>query len=83
MGPADTFESDSEDEDESLTVPKPSEDDLVSFYSSLIFGLQLIGYQDDPIIEYEDEFGRVRTARRSEVPRHLAPGAEPEHDDDE
>jgi len=24
-------------------------------------------------VEYEDEFGRIRTARRSEVPRHLAP----------
>ena len=23
----------------------------------------------DPIVEYEDEFGRIRTARRSEVPR--------------
>jgi len=23
------------------------------------------------LVEYEDEFGRVRTARRSEVPRHL------------
>jgi hypothetical protein len=44
MGPADTFESDSEDEDESLTVPKPSEEDLVRFYSSLIFGLQLMVY---------------------------------------
>lgn len=33
MDPPDTFESDSEDEDESLTVPKPSEDDLVSVYS--------------------------------------------------
>jgi len=30
MGPADTFESDSGDEDESLTVPKPSGGDLVS-----------------------------------------------------
>jgi len=29
------------------------------------------GTQDDPIIEYEDEFGRLRTSRRSEVPRHL------------
>lgn len=29
--------------------------------------------QDDPIIEYEDEFGRLRTSRRSEVPRHLLP----------
>lgn len=27
--------------------------------------------EDDPIIEYEDEFGRARTGRRSEIPRHL------------
>ncbi|KAG1779149.1 hypothetical protein EV702DRAFT_124115 [Suillus placidus] len=31
---------------------------------------------DDPIIEYEDEFGRQRTGRRSEVPRHLLPRSE-------
>ena len=36
--------------------------------------------QDDPIVEYEDEFGRIRTARRSEVPRNLLP---PEPDEDE
>ncbi|KAF7970840.1 hypothetical protein HWV62_22796 [Athelia sp. TMB] len=40
--------------------------------------------QDDPIIEYEDEFGRVRTAPRSEVPRHLVPNSgKPEFDEDE
>lgn len=36
------------------------------------------------MIEYEDEFGRLRTARRSEVPRHLAPASddgEPEEDE--
>ncbi|KAH7930193.1 hypothetical protein BV22DRAFT_1001288 [Leucogyrophana mollusca] len=49
------FESDSDDVDESLTVPKPGDD------------------EDDPVIEYEDEFGRIRTGRRSEVPRHLLP----------
>ena len=27
--------------------------------------------QDDPVVEYEDEFGRMKTARRSEIPRHL------------
>jgi hypothetical protein len=27
--------------------------------------------KDDPIVEYEDEFGRMRTGRRSEIPRHL------------
>jgi len=35
MGPADVFQSDSEDEDESLTVPKPSFDDLVGSSQSL------------------------------------------------
>ncbi|KAF8604226.1 hypothetical protein BDV93DRAFT_522674 [Ceratobasidium sp. AG-I] len=28
---------------------------------------------DDPIVEYEDEFGRLRTARKSEVPRDRLP----------
>jgi hypothetical protein len=27
------------------------------------------------VIEYEDEFGRARTGRRSEVPAHLLPPA--------
>lgn len=36
---------------------------------------------DDPIIEYEDEFGRVRTGRRSEVPRHLLEPEEPAEED--
>jgi hypothetical protein len=57
-GPDDHFESDSDDVDESLTVPQQPQDD------------------DDPIIEYEDEFGRQRTGRRSEVPRHLLPRSE-------
>lgn len=39
--------------------------------------------QDDPIVEYEDEFGRVRTARRSEVPRNLVLNREDEIDEDE
>lgn len=39
--------------------------------------------QDDPVIEYEDEFGRMRSAKRSEVPRHLLPRqAEAEGDDE-
>ncbi|KAF8734034.1 hypothetical protein RHS02_07261, partial [Rhizoctonia solani] len=29
--------------------------------------------EDDPVIEYEDEFGRIRTGRRSEVPRDRLP----------
>ncbi|KAJ4494983.1 hypothetical protein C8J55DRAFT_554587 [Lentinula edodes] len=44
------WESDSDDVDESLTVPVPNN-------------------EDDPMIEYVDEYGRNRTARRSEVPR--------------
>ncbi|KAJ3906699.1 hypothetical protein F5879DRAFT_797172 [Lentinula edodes] len=44
------WESDSDDADESLTVPVPNN-------------------EDDPMIEYVDEYGRNRTARRSEVPR--------------
>ncbi|KAJ6505956.1 hypothetical protein DFH09DRAFT_1335042 [Mycena vulgaris] len=39
---------------------------------------------DDPIVEYEDEFGRMRTARRSEVPRALVPTPEEQaYDEDE
>lgn len=40
--------------------------------------------QDDPIVEYEDEFGRMRTARRSEVPRNLQRpiDGEPEKEDE-
>ncbi|EMD34134.1 hypothetical protein CERSUDRAFT_98059 [Gelatoporia subvermispora B] len=63
---ADHYESDSDDVDESLTVPGPPG-----------------GAGDDPVIEYEDEFGRVRTARRSEVPRHLLPASERDEQDDE
>ncbi|KAH0832948.1 hypothetical protein J3R83DRAFT_11920 [Lanmaoa asiatica] len=62
----DHYDSDSDDVDESLTVPtKPNED------------------EDDPIIEYEDEFGRLRTSRRSEVPRHLLKSQDEEEDVDE
>ncbi|THH09312.1 hypothetical protein EW145_g2119 [Phellinidium pouzarii] len=62
---SDHFSSDSEDVDESLTVPKPLD-------------------EDDPLVEYEDEFGRMRTVRRSEVPRDLVRNAEAEEavDDD-
>ncbi|THH02798.1 hypothetical protein EW026_g116 [Hermanssonia centrifuga] len=61
--PAEAYESDSDDVDESLTVPKPS------------------GEEDDPIIEYEDEFGRARTGRRSEIPRHLLENEEAAEED--
>ena len=79
----DHYESDSDDVDESLTVPKPPEDYEVSdkvrlylYHSNVI--------QDDPIVEYEDEFGRVRTGRRSEIPRHLLQSQEeaPEKEDE-
>ncbi|KAF7374952.1 hypothetical protein MSAN_00381300 [Mycena sanguinolenta] len=64
--PSDHYESDSDDVDESLEVPRPP-----------------VGDKDDPIVEYEDEFGRLRTARRSEVPRDLLHPKEPEVDEDE
>lgn len=35
------------------------------------------------MVEYEDEFGRIRTARRSEVPRNLVPPSGDEQDEDE
>ncbi|KAL4247217.1 Coiled-coil domain-containing protein 174-like protein [Abortiporus biennis] len=60
----DHYSSDSEDVDESLSVPGPPKD------------------EDDPVVEYEDEFGRLRTARRSEIPRHLLPSKKTEQEDD-
>ncbi|KAF8206519.1 hypothetical protein K438DRAFT_1578109 [Mycena galopus ATCC 62051] len=65
--PSDHYESDSDDVDESVEVARPPAG----------------GDQDDPIVEYEDEFGRMRTARRSEVPRDLVRPTEPEVDEDE
>ncbi|KAI0330223.1 hypothetical protein GY45DRAFT_1251322 [Cubamyces sp. BRFM 1775] len=59
------FSSDSDDVDESLTVPVPPE-----------------GEEDDPIMEYVDEYGRTRTARRSEIPRDRLPQAEKEDEED-
>ncbi|PPR05748.1 hypothetical protein CVT24_006687 [Panaeolus cyanescens] len=38
--------------------------------------------EDDPVVEYEDEFGRLRTARRSEVPRDLLRHTEPDEDEE-
>ncbi|KAI0346106.1 hypothetical protein BDW22DRAFT_1323793 [Trametopsis cervina] len=63
--PIGDYESDSDDVDESMTVPKPPGEDV----------------SDDPVVEYEDEFGRVRTGRRSEIPRHLLEPEEPEEED--
>ncbi|KAJ3865288.1 hypothetical protein EV359DRAFT_39083 [Lentinula novae-zelandiae] len=57
------WESDSDDVDESLTVPVPNN-------------------EDDPMIEYVDEYGRNRTARRSEVPRLAKRDDETQESDD-
>ncbi|KAJ3999469.1 hypothetical protein F5050DRAFT_1737916 [Lentinula boryana] len=57
------WESDSDDVDESLTVPTRDE--------------------DDPMVEYIDEYGRTRMARKSEVPRQAKLDEEIEEDDDE
>lgn len=64
QNPMDPYDSDSDDVDESLTVPVPPRE------------------EDDPVIEYEDEFGRIRTGRRSEIPRHLLPQTDPEQEED-
>ena len=57
--------SDSDDVDESLTVPVPPQAE-----------------DDDPVMEYEDEYGRTRTARRSEVPREYLRKLEEEPEED-
>lgn len=54
-------------------MSKPPEDDVCTEPSPVSHLTDLILQQEDPVIEYEDEFGRQRTARRSEVPRHLLP----------
>lgn len=58
-----SYDSDSDDVDESLTVPVRPQD------------------EDDPVMEYEDEYGRTRTARRSEIPSDLLPKPEEERED--
>lgn len=68
----DTDTSENEDVDESLTVPRePTADDVSRCCGSL--GYVLIRFKGDPIVEYEDEFGRSRKVRRSELPRNLVP----------
>lgn len=49
--------------------------DRISSYphSGCLLRIINLGQEDDPIIEYEDEFGRIRTARRSDVPRDRLP----------
>lgn len=74
------YESESDDVDESLTVPKPPERGVCARIIYAYIYIKTDTSQDDPIIEYEDEFGRIRTARRSEVPRDVLP---PEPDEDE
>ncbi|KAJ3755473.1 hypothetical protein EV360DRAFT_85880 [Lentinula raphanica] len=62
--PPDNWESDSDDVDESLSVPT-------------------INNENDPFVEYVDEFGRTRTARKSEVPRQAKLDEEVGDDEDE
>lgn len=53
-------------------MPSGPQDDvrnLLQTGTSLLLHIQ----QRDPILEYEDEFGRIRTARKSDIPRHLLP----------
>ncbi|KAL1706774.1 hypothetical protein EV121DRAFT_200556 [Schizophyllum commune] len=61
------YEAHSDDEDESLTVPRAPD-------------------ENDPIVEYVDELGRTRTARKSEVPREFMyqfeEGGEEDSDED-
>jgi hypothetical protein len=64
-----------------VEIARPLPDDVCI---SIIIVLRAKQWQDDPIVEYEDEFGRMRTARQSEVPRNLVrPTEEPEQDEDE
>lgn len=64
-----------------MTVPKPPQHDVCFFLDSL--HIIYVFAQNDPIVEYEDEFGRIRTAPRSEVPRNLRPDLEDDVDEDE
>ncbi|KAF9521681.1 hypothetical protein CPB83DRAFT_801267 [Crepidotus variabilis] len=50
---------------------------------SLTVPKTLTTYDDDPLVEYEDEFGRVRTAKLSEVPRNLRVDQEQEEVDED
>ena len=52
---------------------------LYRFITFLMFNSTV---QDDHV-EYEDEFGRIRTVLRSEVPRNLRPDPESDVDEDE
>jgi hypothetical protein len=78
------YSSDSDDVDESLIVPKPEDghESVRSAYAHKLFVLSKDG-QDDPVIEYKDEFGRSRQGRRSEVPRHLLPRQANDENEDE
>ena len=65
-----------------MTIPKPP----TSYEVRPSLGSQateLTIHKDDPMVEYEDEFGRIRTAKRSEVPRNLVLNQEDEVDEDE
>lgn len=82
----DEWESDSDDVDESVQVARPP-GALEVCSIQLTRRCSTLKYepdaQDDPIIEYEDEFGRMRTGRRSEVPRNLLPNSDNEEEDDD
>lgn len=54
----------------------------IEFSFSTSLSLVVLLLQDDPLVEYEDEFGRMRTARRSEVPRNLQPSQQEQVDDE-
>ena len=80
--PIGPYESDSDDVDESLTVPRPPEQDVSTEARLSLVECSRYVPKDDPIIEYEDEFGRARTGRRSEIPRHLLPSENKEDPED-
>ncbi len=61
-------------------MPKPSGEEVCARLIG-VDDLFLTYKQDDPIIEYEDEFGRARTGRRSEIPRHLLENEEAAEED--
>lgn len=62
------FESDSDDVDESQHVPRPLGNSKVRSCDILHPSVAQYLPQDDEMVEYTDEYGRTRTAPRSEVP---------------
>ncbi|KAF8071728.1 hypothetical protein FPV67DRAFT_893278 [Lyophyllum atratum] len=68
---------------DSKTLSEQFESDSDDVDESVEVARPLRSDEDDPMVEYEDEFGRLRTARRSEVPRELVPAPQEERDEDE